>query len=100
MNDRPQQLMGEQNVLPMTLYGYKIPITYTDGLPHIKTTYATDEEMSTLPKIVMDPQRYDEPATGRVSMGLTNEPGYYLYDDVERTGEMLRDRLDVIIPAP
>eukprot|EP00985_Skeletonema_marinoi_P005951 scaffold2574_cov165-Skeletonema_marinoi.AAC.1 len=66
--DRPQQLMGEQNVIPVTLYGYTIPITYTNGLPHIKTTYATDEEMSALPKIVMDPQRYDEPTTGRLSM--------------------------------
>eukprot|EP00984_Skeletonema_dohrnii_P018992 scaffold8992_cov154-Skeletonema_dohrnii-CCMP3373.AAC.5 len=34
--------------------------------------------MSTLPKIVMDPQRYDKPTTGRVFMGLMNEPGYYL----------------------
>ena len=42
--------------------------TTSNGLPHIKTTYATDEEMSALPKIVMDPQRYDEPTTGRVSM--------------------------------
>jgi len=42
-------LMGDQNIVPMTDEGYTIPITYVNGLPHIKTTYPTDAEMDTLP---------------------------------------------------
>eukprot|EP00985_Skeletonema_marinoi_P022135 scaffold13944_cov178-Skeletonema_marinoi.AAC.1 len=94
VNDRPLQLMGDQNIVPTTDEGYTIPITYVNGLPHIKTTYPTNAEMDTLPHITMtsdipwDPRRYDEIHTdGRVYTDLNDVTGYYLDDVVGETGE-------------
>eukprot|EP00984_Skeletonema_dohrnii_P000475 scaffold163_cov162-Skeletonema_dohrnii-CCMP3373.AAC.2 len=43
--------MGEQNIVPTTVEGYTIPITYVNGLPHIKTTYPTNAEMGYWEKV-------------------------------------------------
>ena len=96
VNDRPLRLTGDQNIVPKTDEGYTIPITYVNGLPHIKTTYPTDAEMDTLPHITMtsdipwDPRRYDEIHTdGRVYTDLNDVTGYYLDDVVGETGEQI-----------
>eukprot|EP00984_Skeletonema_dohrnii_P007483 scaffold2711_cov87-Skeletonema_dohrnii-CCMP3373.AAC.1 len=84
VNDRPLQLMGEQNIIPTTVEGYTIPITYVNGLPHVKTTYPTDAQLDTLPRIVMtketpwNPRRYD----GDRAAGSTFTDAYYLDEEV------------------
>eukprot|EP00984_Skeletonema_dohrnii_P001630 scaffold520_cov88-Skeletonema_dohrnii-CCMP3373.AAC.1 len=93
VNDRPLQLMGEQNIVPTTVEGYTIPITYVNGLPHVQTTYPTDAQLDTLPRIVMtketpwNPRRYDgDQAAGSTFTDVytpnRDEEAYYLDEEV------------------
>lgn len=53
VHDRPRQLNGEQSIITPSAEGYVIPLSYRNGLPFMRTSYPTDDEMRNLPFVVM-----------------------------------------------
>jgi hypothetical protein len=64
INDKSQHLpCGKQRIL---IDGYQLPLDFKNGLPYLRCRKPTDEELSSLPHIIMtsdvdwDPSKYDK----------------------------------------